>query len=515
MRALTAEEMRACDRVAIEEFGVPGVSLMETAGRAVAERALELLEESGGDGALIVCGSGNNGGDGFVAARYLFRAGVDVQVLCTRTAEELRGDARTFHDVAVKMEIPVDYCADTESLPPLAIGPGDVVVDALFGTGLARPVEGLPLRLIQVMRELHEGGVKVVAVDLPSGLHSDTGQILGEAVRADATVTFGYLKRGLLQYPGVQLAGEWEVVDIGLPPQVEEQLGPECVLLDEAMVRATLPRPARDTNKGRLGHVLVVAGSADKPGAAALACLGALRAGAGLVTLATRAGGHAATVAAAPEVMGLTLPGEGPLGPDDLPALQDALAGKDALLIGPGIPRAEPTRTLLKRLLSGLQVPAVIDADALNAIGDERAVFAGLEQEVVLTPHPGEMARLLPSTTAKVQADRYGSAGALAAETGATVVLKGAATVVAEPDGRLAVNPTGNPGLATGGSGDVLAGIIAALLGRGLPAAEAARAGVFVHGLAADRKAEQRGATGLSAGDLPLALTELWATWSL
>ncbi len=516
MRVLNADEMRRCDTEAIEAYGVPGVALMETAGRAVAERALELLEESGGDLALVVCGSGNNGGDGFVAARYLARAGVDVQVICTCEAGALKGDARVFHDVVARMEIPIHTVdADEASLPPVAVGPGDVVVDALFGTGLTRPIEGRAARLVDLICSLREAGAKVVAVDLPSGVCADTGQVLGRAVAADATVTFAYLKRGHLLYPGRRLCGEWEVVDIGLPHQVEALLGPPCVLLDEAAVRETLAPPAADAHKGTLGHVLVVAGCRDKPGAAALACLGALRSGAGLVTLASRPGGHAGVVAAAPEVMTLTLPGEGALGTGDLPALRDALEGKDALLIGPGIPRNEATRDLMRQLLGSLEVPVVLDADALNAIGEDRSVFEGALAERVLTPHPGEMARLLPSTTAQVQADRPGIAARLAAETEATVVLKGASTVIAEPDGTLAICPTGNPGLATGGTGDVLGGVIAALLARGHDASTAARAGVFVHGRAADALVETRGTAGLVAGDLPRGIASVWAEWSL
>ena len=368
--------------------------------------------------------------------------------------------------------------------------------------------------LISAANAARTAGAKVVAVDLPSGLSADTGQVLGVAVRADATVTFGYLKRGLVLHPGAALAGRSEVVDIGLPRACEAALGPPCELLEEDGVLGLVPRRPPDAHKGTMGHVLVVAGSADKPGAAALACLGALRSGAGLVTLATRAGGHA-VARRYPEIMGETLAGDGPLAPADLDALLAAAEGKDALAIGPGIPRGEGTAELLGQLLQALDVPVVLDADALNALATRPDLLKGAAVDLVLTPHPGEMARLTGGTVAEVQADRLGVASDFARRNDAYLVLKGSRTVIADPDGALAVSPTGNAGMATGGSGDVLSGIIAALMAQGVAPGSAARVAVYAHGLAGDLAAARTGQAGLVATDLAGALCEVWTRWSM
>ncbi|RMG12599.1 MAG: NAD(P)H-hydrate dehydratase, partial [Deltaproteobacteria bacterium] len=496
---LTGEEMRLCDRSAIERFGVPGVALMETAGRAVADAALEALRAGDGRRVALFCGPGNNGGDGYVAARYLRAAGCEVEVLLTGPPERVTGDAKVFLEVLRRMEVELTVAAET--VPVVDLRAGDVVVDALLGTGLSRPVEGPVRALIDYANELGRRGVTVVAVDLPSGLSADTGQVLGAAVRADRTVTFGYPKRGLLLHPGAALAGRWEVVDIGLPPQVEEVLGPPCELLTPEGVAGLRPRRPPDAHKGTVGHVLVVAGSKDRPGAAALTCLGALRGGAGLVTLAARPDAHASRVAWVPEAMGLDLPGEGPLGEADLEALLAAAEGKDAVAFGPGIPRGEGTAGLVAALLMELDVPVVLDADGINAVAGQADLLKGAAVDLVLTPHPGEMARLAGRSVQEIQMDRLGVASDFARRHDAYVVLKGARTVVADPDGALAINPTGNAGMATAGSGDVLTGLIAALLAQGLPPGAAARVGVYAHGLAGDKRVEATGAAGLIARD--------------
>lgn len=516
MRVLTAEEMRRCDATAIEGFGIPGTVLMETAGRAVARKALELVGEAAGRRAAVLCGGGNNGGDGFVVARYLLGAGLEVDVVSAKAKDDLKGDPQVFFGVLERLGARVHYVTtDDAPIPELPLGPGDLVVDALLGTGLDRDVGGRLARLVAQANAWGRAGANVVAVDVPSGLAADTGQILGTCVKADATVTFGYLKRGLLLHPGADYVGDWEVADIGLPPQVEDALGPACRLLDEAGVRAFAPRRPPDAHKGTVGHVLVVAGSPDKPGAAALTCLGALRSGAGLVTLASRDGGHVVVRAQLPEVMGLTLPGDGALGLSDLPAILEAAEGKDVVAFGPGIPRGDQTGELIGRLLVELDVPVVLDADGLNALVGRTDLLKGSAVDVVLTPHPGEMARLIGGSIRDVQSDRLGVAAAFAKAHDATLLLKGASTVVADPDGALAINPTGNPGMATGGSGDLLTGLLAALLGQGLSPGAAARLGAYVHGLAGDRVAARRGQAGLAASDLAEGLCEVWRAWDL
>jgi NAD(P)H-hydrate epimerase len=350
-------------------------------------------------------------------------------------------------------------------------------------------------------------------VDVPSGLSADTGRPLGPCVGADRTVTFAFQKRGLAVHPGLSLAGEVTVADIGIPPEAAGRVPVGCELLTEEEARALLPARPPDAHKGDAGRLLVVAGAPGKTGAAHLALTGALRGGAGLVTLAARPEVLPFALAGRPEAMSLALPGDGPLGPGDLAALLAAAREADALVVGPGIPRGPGTGDALRALLSGAGKPAVVDADGLNALADTPGLLAGLGVPLVLTPHPGEMGRLCGRSTAEVQADRIGLAADRARAWSVTVVLKGARTVVADPQAPPAVIPTGNAGLATGGTGDVLAGLCGALLAGGLPAPAAGRVGAWVHGRAGDLAAARFGERGLVAGDLGEAIGAVWAEW--
>jgi NAD(P)H-hydrate epimerase len=335
-------------------------------------------------------------------------------------------------------------------------------------------------------------------------------------VVADATVTFAFQKRGLVLHPGPAHAGRVQVADIGLPAAAADRVPVACELLEEEAVRALVPARAPGAHKGDAGRVLVVAGSPGKAGAAHLALLGALRGGAGLVTLAARPEVLGPALAGRPEAMSVALPGEGPLGPDDLAPLLAASRAADALVLGPGLPRGEATGRLLVDLLRQRAVPAVLDADALNALAADPAALAGLaalEGPLLLTPHPGEMARLCGLTVEAVQADRIALAAAQARAWRAVVLLKGARTVVAGPEGAPALVPTGNAGLATGGTGDVLAGLCGALLAGGLTAPAAARVAAWVHGAAGDLVAARLGQRGLLASDLGEAIGQVWARW--
>jgi NAD(P)H-hydrate epimerase len=356
----------------------------------------------------------------------------------------------------------------------------------------------------------------VVAVDVPSGLSADTGRPIGPCVAADATVTFAFQKRGLVLHPGPAWAGEVRVADIGIPAEAAARVPVEAALLAEAEARALVPARGAEAHKGDAGRLLVVAGSPGKTGAAHLALTGALRGGAGLVTLAARAEALPLALAGRPEAMSAALPaspGDGALGLADLEALAEAARGADALVIGPGIPRGGETGALILALLERVRRPAVLDADALNALAADPSALAGLPAPVVLTPHPGEMARLTHRTIEEVQADRLGLAAAMARAWKVVLVLKGARTVVAEPGGPPVVIPTGNPGMATGGTGDVLAGLVGALLAGGLPAPAAAQAAAWVHGAAGDLAARRLGQRGLLAGDLGEAIGQVWAGW--
>jgi ADP-dependent NAD(P)H-hydrate dehydratase / NAD(P)H-hydrate epimerase len=500
--------MRAIDRAAIDGLGIPSAALMERAGAAVAAEAAALVGPGGR--VRVLCGGGNNGGDGYVAARLLARAGRRVDVLALVPEGRLSPDAAVTRRDAAAAGVAI---ADVGGVGPLGVGAGDVLVDALLGTGLARAPEGAFAEAIAAVASGRAAGARVLAVDVPSGLSADSGRPLGPCVQADRTVTFAFPKRGLVVYPGASLAGEVVVADIGLPAEAAARLPVEAELLHAEDVRALLSPRTPDAHKGDAGRLLVVAGSPGKTGAANLALWGALRGGVGLVTLAARGGVVAAATAGRPEAMSVVLPGEGPLGADDLEPLLRAAEGVDALAIGPGIPRGPATGALLRALLARCGLPAVLDADALNALAGSPEGPARLGAQVVLTPHPGEMARLTGKAVGEVQADRLGLATERARAWGATVVLKGARTVVADPDGPPAVIPTGNPGMATGGTGDVLAGLTGALLAGGLGARDAGRVAAWVHGRAGDLAAQRRGERGMLAGDLADGIGEVWAEW--
>jgi len=507
MRLAGAAEMRAIDRVAIDELAVPSLELMERAGRAVTDGAVRLARP--GTCFWVVCGGGNNGGDGWVAARLLQPSG-RVRVIAATAPEVLTGDAAIMAGRALAAGVPVRPFAEGA---PLGVSPDDVVIDALLGTGLSRAPEGRLGAAIEAMVAARREGARVLSVDVPSGLSADTGLPLGRCVEADVTVTFGLQKRGLVLYPGATLAGLVTVADIGVPPEALERVAERCRLLEEPEALRLLPQRSPTAHKGDAGRVLVLAGSPGKTGAAHLALLGALRGGAGLVTLAARAEVLPLALAGRPEAMSLALPGIGPLGAADLPELTAAAREADVLVAGPGLHRGGETGRLLRDWLGVAGRPAVLDADALNVLDPGPTWLGLLPAPVVLTPHPGELARLCGLTVANVQADRIGLAQEKAAAWGAVLVLKGARTVVAAPGQPAAVIPTGNAGMATGGTGDVLAGLCGALLAGGLAPFDAARVAAWVHGAAGDLVATRTGERGLLAGDLGEAIGQVWARW--
>ncbi len=489
----TAAEMRELDRATIEEIGLPGLTLMETAGRAVADAALRMLPPGAGGRVAVVCGPGNNGGDGFVVARVLRSRGVDATAYLAAGRAGIRGHARE-HLAILERAGGVVLALDTPAALEEhrgAIAGAALAVDALFGIGQARPIEG---HLAAVVAAINEAPRRL-AVDIPSGLDTDTGKTLGVAVQADRTVTMGVLKIALVSSPGFAACGEVEVADIGIPPALVAASGVRAGLVERADVARWLPRPAALDHKGRRGHVLVVGGAPGMRGAGRLSAAAALRAGAGLVTLACSG---AADAIAAPDAV-MTRGIDGPLAP--------LLDGKAAIVIGPGLGTAGDAMAHVgEALASGL--PAVLDADALNLLAAVPASIAGAAGPVVITPHPGEAARLLGRTVPEIERDRLAAARELAARTHAVVVLKGARTIVCDGtlgDDHCALNPTGGPALATGGSGDVLAGVIGALLAQGLAAGDAARAGVYVHGAAGDALGAALG-RGVIASDLPAAI---------
>ncbi|MBN2359602.1 MAG: NAD(P)H-hydrate dehydratase [Deltaproteobacteria bacterium] len=482
---MTAAQMRDLDRRTIEELGLPGRVLMELAGRGVADAAVELLPPAGRF--LVVAGPGNNGGDGYVAARHLLGRGRQGRVLLLGDAGRLAGDAAANREIYLKLG--GEELIDDGSSPLASLLDVELVIDAIFGTGLQRPVEG---RRRAVIEAINAGRRPVLAVDLPSGIDSDTGRVCGVAVRATRTVTFGCLKRGLVIGDGAECAGAIAVVDIGIPPLFVDEVGARCERVDEAGARAIAPAIAASDHKGTRGHLLIVAGSAAKAGAAWLAARGALRAGAGLVTIVTSPGARSRMGALLPEVMAETFSGGlEQLTAADLASLRALANSKSALAIGPGLEHGDETAQVVADLLARLEVPAVVDAEGLNLLAGKLEAFAQAGAELVLTPHPGEMARLLQTTTGEVQADRLAAAAGCARASRQVVLLKGARTVIAHPDGRLAVIPIACGALGTAGSGDVLGGVIGALLARRLEPFEAALLGSYAHAVAGLSAAQQ------------------------
>ncbi len=510
---LTADEMAALDRRTIETVGVPGMVLMENAADGCARAILERWPDELADGAVVLAGPGNNGGDGHVIARKLANRGVAVEVWLLADPGKVRGDARTNLDLLPAYGVPVRALTTTaaveEAAPELA-GAG-VLVDALFGTGLQRELGG---RFAAAVEAIGAAGRPVMAVDIPSGVEATEGRALGSAVRADLSVTFCRPKLGHFLHPGADLRGALEVVDIGVPDGLVATAGAGAHLLDSGVLAPLLAPRAPTAHKGTFGHVVLLAGSRAMPGAAVLAANAALAAGAGLVTLIVPEGVQPLLRGLVPEVIVRSLPAaDGGFAAEARDGLARQLVGKTGLGIGPGVGRTPGTVDLVRHAVRNAPLPTVVDADGLRAL--EGVGGPGSAQAPrVLTPHPGELAGLLGVTTGEVQADRPAAVRRAADTHGATVLLKGAGTLIATPGGALLVNPTGNPGMGSAGTGDVLTGLLASMLAQpavvGTDPARAAAAAAFLHGLAGDVAAADLGEPGLRAshitGALPRAL---------
>ncbi|MFM8541177.1 MAG: NAD(P)H-hydrate dehydratase [Nitrospira sp.] len=502
MKIVTAAQMRALDRRTITEAKIPGLTLMERAGRSVVAAMERLYGPLAGRTITIVCGKGNNGGDGFVVGRLLKKSCAKVRILLLAKPGDLSGDAKTMHRrfVAAARAQSVSVTPTPAALRA-ALAQSELIVDALLGTGLSTPVAEAYHGAIEA---INDAGRPVVAVDLPSGIHADTGTVLGTAVRADLTVTFGLPKLGLYTGAGLDHAGAVEVADIGIPSDFVAAPDSRVALLTHAAVRRLVPDRRPASHKGTYGHAGIIAGSVGKTGAAALAAKAALRIGAGLVTVATPAGVNDVLEAKLLEAMTVPMPDTKAqtLARTGLEELLSFVQARTAVAIGPGLSTHPETIELIQTLVPRLDKPSVLDADALNALAGRTARLTECKQPPIATPHPGEMARLVDTTTSAINADRIGSAVRFAQTHRVILVLKGARTVVAHPDGHAAVCPTGNPGMATAGTGDVLTGMLVGLLAQGLAPWDAACAGVYLHGLAGDLAAAQTGMAGLIAGDV-------------
>ncbi|WP_310831161.1 NAD(P)H-hydrate dehydratase [Paenibacillus pedocola] len=555
MDLVTAEQMRELDRMTIEKLGIPAIALMENAGRAIAEEVIALCRRGGdldgdraggsvggsgwggesrgrgvgpavlppgfavsGDRALtldaagehwlILAGKGNNGGDGLAAARYLREAGIAVTLVYAAAPESLAGEAAVQRDAAAAMGLPaVVYGRDVIDFAACS-----GIVDALLGTGSAGAPRGAYAALIAAA---NSSGKRIVSADIPSGLNADTGELHEPCIHAAVTVCLAFLKRGLVQYPGAGAAGRVVVRSIGIPAASAREAGVQASLLTPEVLRTRLQvdvsrRRSPEGHKGTYGHVLLAAGSLAMSGAGLLAARAALRAGCGLVTWALPDKLLPYVIGAAPEIM-LAAAGGREDGTWNAGTAAEVLrlgAVRDVTATGPGLGRFEGDGEWLRMLWEGIKGPLVLDADALNILADcDYSAWSSPGRPVILTPHPGEMARLAGLTTAEVQRDRIGLALAYAMQHGVVLVLKGAHTVIATPDGEAYVNVTGHPGMGTGGAGDVLTGIISGLLAQGLSAVQAAAFGVYLHGMAGERAAGARNhPAGLIAGDIIEAL---------
>jgi NAD(P)H-hydrate epimerase len=501
MRLVTAEEMRVMDRATIDGGHVTGEVLMERAGagvvRAMAQRYGPLLALR----VLVLCGRGSNGGDGFVAARRLLQAGAIPHVVVLGDAAKIAGDAQR-HLWAMRDEgiVPVAVESDAE-LHRAARGEWDFALDAMLGTGAEGPPRGLFAAGVEVLRELDDRGVRVVAVDLPTGLDADTGAIARRTVRADLTVTFGAPKRGQYLYPGRAFVGALEVVDIGL---IEAADARALELATEAAMAALVPLRDPRAHKGTAGRLLVIGGSAGMTGSVTLAARAANRAGAGYVRVAVPASLADILALKLTEEIPLAMPEtrERSLGAAARRPLLEAARGAHAVVIGPGLSSAPASAALVRKVAAAIETPLLIDADGLNAFAGHLDALRAMKAPAVLTPHLGELSRLSGEDARALEVRRIDAAREYAWAFGAVVVVKGAPTVTAAPDGRATLNPNGNPGLATLGSGDVLSGAIGALLAQGLEPYDAARLGVWLHGAAGDLAAERFGVHGMTAGDL-------------
>ncbi|MBM3286550.1 MAG: NAD(P)H-hydrate dehydratase [Candidatus Eisenbacteria bacterium] len=512
MYLLCAAEMRECDRRTIETHGVPGPTLMERAGEGIYREIRRRFDRLNRRRIWIVCGRGNNGGDGLVLARLLHDAGYNPRVFVLGPPEKAGADARLQIDPLIARGIPLEPIGGD---PPPGFGDltsEDLLIDAILGTGFRGRLEPELARLI---REMNRSRATIVAVDIPSGLSADTGAIEGEAIHARLTVTMGFPKRSFVFWPARGQVGEWVAVDIGIPSEVMEEVAPAAELIAPSEVAASIPFFPGDAHKGVRGRLVIAGGSPGLTGAPALAALAALRAGAGLVRVATPRSLNPILEAKLTEPM--TFPMEETeartLSPKGVRFLRSLASEWDALVLGPGLGRNRGTDRLVRDLYASWEGPLLVDADGLNALaaGPLPASRAGLPARV-LTPHPGEMARLTATSIREILADPIGTARSFASRHGVVLVLKGAPTVIAGPRGPALVNTTGNPGLATGGSGDVLSGIIGTLLAQRLEPLSAAMCGVHLHGLAADLLASEGGERVVAPAEVAERLPAAWRT---
>lgn len=509
MKVCFASEMRAVDKAAEEIGGIPSIVLMENAGIECVRALEEEFSDLSGKNIAVFCGKGNNGGDGFVIARHLYKRGINVSVYLV-CGNEFKGDAKINFDIIKKMNINIDVIHDTENLHHI-IRSYDIIIDAVYGTGIHGTVSGISY---DVINEINENSKYTLSVDIPSGIDADSGEICGICVKADRTVTFAAYKVGMLMFPAADYVGRVTVSDISIPDYIIEEQNIKINLIDDKFVREHFPKRENNSHKGDYGKLLVIAGSAGMTGAAYLASQSAVTAGSGLVTLALPSSLNSAMEAKTTEVM--TVPVEdisGHISSGARDRIIGLLENADAVLIGPGLGRSTDAVRITEAVLSESRIPVIIDADGINAAAKNMDILRRCTCPVIFTPHTAEMSRLTGLQTDYIEENRLVVSREFADEYGAAVILKGHHTIVTAEDGEQYINITGNSGLATGGSGDVLAGILASLTARGTDVTAAAAMAVYIHGTAGDIAKEKYGIESVTAAEImrgiPYALRQI------
>lgn len=516
MYVVTPKEAIEIDNNAIDKFGIPGIVLMENAAIRtvdIIEREYPALLNSGK--VLVLVGAGNNGGDGLAIARHLMLEGVDVQVILFFPEDKLTGDAKLNLDIYKRLGGYIELITSEEHMANFdqILSQGDLIIDSIFGTGIARNIEGVIFETIEKVNKSH---VPVVAVDMPSGINGEDGQVMGAGIRANHTVSYGYAKRGQILYPGREYTGKLHIAPISLPKDSAKTLEVKAFTLDDREMAIKLKDRPRDGHKGIFGKVGVIAGSLGLAGAACLTSMAALKGGAGLVTLGCPASLGPIFQSKITEVMAYPLEdgGRGHLSREAIPEIHDFLKDKDVLAIGPGLGSKCDGLEILRYILGQFDISIIMDADALNHISKDRKLLSSYRGSIVVTPHPGEMARLTGKGVEKILSSPIETASEFAGDMGVIVLLKGATSVVAHPDGRIYMNTSGNSGMGTGGSGDILTGLVAALTAQGYFPYDAAVYGCYIHGRAGDYAKEKWGDTGMLAGDvlneLPLVFKDIY-----
>ena len=502
MYVATALEMQNIDKRARDEFDIPTLLLMENAALGITRIVEDKLGSVKEKKITVISGKGNNGGDGLAAARLLYNRGARVCIYLLSEPDAIAGDAATNLNIALKMGIELHSTGnyDLRTMKSV-INHSHVIIDAILGTGLSSPIKGEYSEIIEMINHSQR---PVIAVDIPTGINSDTGEVMGIAVKAADTITFAIPKRGHLLYPGSDYTGKLYIVDISIPNAAIEKESVYVHLLTEEDMTCLIPLRQKDSHKGSFGHVLVIAGSIGKGGAAAMTSISCLRAGAGLVTLATPQSVQPIVAEKLTEIMTFPLPEtyDKTISLSAMDEIMNLIRDKDVIAIGPGLTVHKDTAAVVRKVLKEVDVPVVIDADGINALIDHLDILKERRAATVLTPHPGEMGRLIGKSTADVQKDRIETARDFAMSHNVFLVLKGANTLVAEPSGKVYISPTGNPGMATAGTGDALTGILAGLTAQMNDISAGVKLSVYLHGLAGDIAAKEVGLISMIAGDL-------------